>query len=60
MTFNMFSVLVFLLLRQIPERINLRRKDLFWLVVSEVSVHDQLTALFLGCGEAEEHGRRAW
>jgi hypothetical protein len=27
------------------------RKDLFWLMFSEVSVHGQLGLLFLGCGE---------
>jgi hypothetical protein len=38
------------------------RKDLFWLIVSEVSVHSQLVPLFWAWGAKEEHhgGRAAW
>jgi hypothetical protein len=43
-----------------PERTAYRRKDLFWLMVSEVLGHDQLDPLFLGCSETEHHGGRAW
>jgi hypothetical protein len=33
-----------------------RRKELFWLMVSKVSVYGQLALLFLGYGEAEHLG----
>jgi hypothetical protein len=36
------------------------REQLFRLTVAEVSAHDLLTPLFLGCGEAKYHGGRAW
>jgi hypothetical protein len=35
-----------------------RRKDLFWLMVSEVSIHSQLALLFGDFSEAEDHGRK--
>jgi hypothetical protein len=36
------------------------RKDLFWLTVSEVSVHGWLALIFLGHGNREHHGERVW
>jgi hypothetical protein len=34
----------------------LKRKNLFWLMVSEVLVHGQLTSLLWACGEERHHG----
>jgi hypothetical protein len=33
-----------------------RKKDLLWLTVLEVSVHDQLASFLLSLGEVEHHG----
>jgi hypothetical protein len=41
----------------ITEMINLKGgKVLFWLLVSEASVHGQLAPCLWACGEAEHHG----
>jgi hypothetical protein len=43
-----------------PEIISLKEERLFWLMISEVSVHDHSTSLLWACGGTGHYGKRVW